>query len=172
MLSSTLCCKEKSDFPASTIFPRDSTIWLWPFRRLQTRVAGLTFSDSWGASCWDMKTGGQDLTWSFTERFSWLDFMVRKSDRKWWELQDCPLGHEHLNIGRTKLHSSMTFIWACSVCSPFLAIRFLNRSIHSRKTVCKVIFSMPPRTPSTAARSWSASSNERPVRHLLTYPKR
>jgi hypothetical protein len=28
------------------------------------------------------------------------------------------------------------------------------------------------RTPSTAARSWSASSNEGPARHLLTYSKR
>jgi hypothetical protein len=65
----------------------------------------------------------------------------------------------------------MAFIWACSVYSPLVAIHFLNRPIHSRKTACKVTFSIHSRTPSTTARSWSASSNERPARHLLTYPK-
>jgi hypothetical protein len=83
-------------------------------------------------------------------------------------LQGVPPGHGHFNIGRIKLHSSMTFIWAYSVYSSFVAMHFLHWSIQSRKIVCKVTFSTPSRTPSTAARSWSASSNAKPARHLLT----
>jgi hypothetical protein len=33
-------------------------------------------------------------------------------------MQGVPPGHDHLNIGRIKLHSSMTFIRAYSVYSP------------------------------------------------------
>jgi hypothetical protein len=51
-------------------------------------------------------------------------------------------GYEHLDIGRIKLHSLMTFIWARSVCSSVGAIHFLNWSIHSKKTTCKVTFSI------------------------------
>jgi hypothetical protein len=87
-------------------------------------------------------------------------------------IQGVPPGHEHLNAGRIKHHSSMTFIWAYSIYSPLTAIHFLTRSIHSRKTACKVTFSIPSGTSSTVSRSWAASSNERPARHLLTYPKR
>jgi hypothetical protein len=87
-------------------------------------------------------------------------------------IQGVPPGHEYLNVARIRLHFSMTFIWVYSVYSPLVAIHFLNRSIHSRKTACKLTFSMPSRTLSTDARNWSASSNERPARHLLTCSKR
>jgi hypothetical protein len=88
------------------------------------------------------------------------------------KVQGVPPGHQHLNIGRIELHSSMTFIWVYSVCSPLGAVHFFNRSIHLRKTACMVTFSILSRTPLIAARSWSGSLNERPARHLLTYPKR
>jgi hypothetical protein len=63
------------------IAPSDFSFW-W----LKPRAARLSFSDQWGASCWDTKIGGRDLSWNFVGHFSRLDFMVRKSDRKWWEL--------------------------------------------------------------------------------------
>jgi hypothetical protein len=56
--------------------------------------------------------------------------------------------------------------------SPLVAIHFLNRSIHSRKTGFKVTFSTSSRVSSPAARNWFPSSNERPAEHLLRYPKR
>jgi hypothetical protein len=37
----------------------------------------------------------------------------------------------------------MTLIWDYPVYSPMVAIRFLNRSIHSRKTAYKLTFSIP-----------------------------
>jgi hypothetical protein len=87
-------------------------------------------------------------------------------------IQGVSPGYEHLNIARIKLHSSIMFIWAYSVYSPLVTIHFLSRSIHSGKTACKVTFSIPSRTSSTAARSWFASSNQRPARHRLTSPQR
>jgi hypothetical protein len=82
--SSTLGHK-KVRFAPSPIFPRHSTNEHFPLQLLKTRVARLSFSDCWGASCWGTKVGGRDLTWNLPGCLSRLNCIVRKCGRKWWE---------------------------------------------------------------------------------------
>jgi hypothetical protein len=62
----------------------------------------------------------------------------------WAEIvQGLPPGREHLNIGRIKFHSSMTFIWAYSGYSPLVATHSLIGPSTRQRPLARSFFQYP-----------------------------